>query len=42
MAEAYLAGRLLVNYALVWVVLLVTSRFDWRPAFWRSSSWWAC
>lgn len=44
MSEAYLIGnllgRLVMSYALVWIVLLVASRLDWRLAFRRTRRWW--
>jgi hypothetical protein len=34
-------GRLLVSYALVWLVCWAVSRFDWRLAFKRSKRWYS-
>ena len=36
-----LLGRLLVSYALVWLVLFLASRFNWRLAFARSKRWYS-
>ncbi len=44
MSEAHLlgnlVGRLLVSYGLVWVVIFLCSKLDWRLAFRRSRRWW--
>lgn len=34
-----LIGRALVSFALVWIVCLLCSRFDWRLASVRSRRW---
>jgi hypothetical protein len=36
-----LFGRLVVSYLLVWVVLLLIAKFDWRKAFRNSRRWYA-
>lgn len=32
-------GRLLMSYCLVWLVLLVINRMNWRLAFQKSKKW---
>ncbi len=34
-----LTGRLVLSYVIVWIVLLLVARFDWRGAFRRSARW---
>jgi len=34
-----LFGRLVVSYLVVWIVLFLVARFDWRLAFRRSVRW---
>jgi hypothetical protein len=34
-----LLGRILVSYLLVWIILFLGSRLDWRLAFTRSKRW---
>lgn len=34
-----LAGRLLVSYGMVWMVMLLVSRIDWRNSFRRTHRW---
>ncbi|MEC5217620.1 hypothetical protein RCH09_002580 [Actimicrobium sp. GrIS 1.19] len=36
-----LLGRALVSYALVWLLLWLTSRLNWRVAFARSGRWYS-
>jgi hypothetical protein len=34
-----LFGRFLASYAVVWILLWIISKFDWRSAFRRSYRW---
>lgn len=34
-----LAGRLLISYAIVWTVMLLVSRIDWRNSFRCTHRW---
>lgn len=34
-----LAGRLVLSYLVVWVLMLICSRVDWRRAFKRTHRW---
>jgi hypothetical protein len=34
-----LLGRLLISYVIVWIVMLLMSRIDWRKSFQRTHRW---
>ncbi len=34
-----LIGRLIASYLVVWVVLFIATKFDWRLAFRRTHKW---
>lgn len=34
-----LVGRLVLSYVIVWVVLFLVARFDWRKAFRGTTRW---
>ena len=34
-----LLGRFVVSYALIWLVMLILARFNWRDAFRRTHHW---
>lgn len=34
-----LAGRLFISYVMVWLVMLIVSRIDWRSSLRRTHRW---
>lgn len=34
-----LLGRLLISYVVVWIVMVLVSRIDWRASFRRTHRW---